>query len=53
MVSARVLPEVISDHRAVQADLLLSVAGEEVCVPELDGVLGQGRSGAGGGGRDR
>jgi len=56
-VRARVLPDVISDHRAVRADLVLTVAGDEVCVPELDGPVGGdgpgSRTRGGGAGGDR
>jgi endonuclease/exonuclease/phosphatase family metal-dependent hydrolase len=37
-----VLPSVVSDHRAVLAELSFSVADDEVCVPELDGPVGSG-----------
>jgi endonuclease/exonuclease/phosphatase family metal-dependent hydrolase len=50
---AEVMSSVISDHRAVLARLVLTVAGDEVCVPELDGAVGEtgpgrGRAGRGG-----
>ena len=40
--SAVVLPSVVSDHRGVLARFVLSVAGDEVCVPVLDGPIGSG-----------
>jgi endonuclease/exonuclease/phosphatase family metal-dependent hydrolase len=52
-----VMEPVVSDHRAVRARYRLPVAGDEVCVPELDGRAGgraAGRDGGdGGGGRAR
>lgn len=53
VTGAEVVPTVVSDHRAVRARLLLSVAGDEVCVPELDGPVGASRPGGRGAGRDR
>ena len=53
---ADVLGPVISDHRAVAARFVLTAAGDEVCVPELDGPVGSrpGRASRDGGtGRDR
>jgi endonuclease/exonuclease/phosphatase (EEP) superfamily protein YafD len=37
-----VLPTLVSDHRGVLARFVLSVAGDEVCVPVLDGPVGSG-----------
>lgn len=37
---ADVIASVVSDHRAVRAEFELSVAGDQVCVPELDGAVG-------------
>lgn len=54
--SIRVMARRVSDHRALRARFLLEVAGDRVCVPELDGPVGAGggRSpGRGGAGRDR
>ena len=52
-----VMEPVVSDHRAVRARYRLSVAGDEVCVPELDGPAGGSgagrRAGDGGGSRTR
>lgn len=39
-----VLPSVVSDHRGVRSRFVLSVAGDRVCVPVLDGVVGSGGS---------
>lgn len=39
---AVVLPSLVSDHRGVLARFVLSVAGDEVCVPVLDGPVGSG-----------
>lgn len=50
--SIEVLAPVVSDHRAVRARYVLTVAGDQVCVPELDRpVGGGGRDGGGGGDR--
>ncbi len=38
--SIAVLGQVVSDHRAVRARYLLTVSGDEVCVPEKDGSAG-------------
>jgi endonuclease/exonuclease/phosphatase family metal-dependent hydrolase len=37
-----VLPGLVSDHRAVRSRFVLSVAGEEVCLPQLDGPIESG-----------
>lgn len=37
-----VLPSLVSDHRGVLSHFVLSVAGDEVCVPVLDGAVGSG-----------
>lgn len=51
--SIGVLPPRVSDHRALRARYLLRVAGDEVCVPQLDGPVGGGGAGGGGAGRAR
>jgi endonuclease/exonuclease/phosphatase family metal-dependent hydrolase len=43
----------VSDHRALRARFLLTVAGDEVCVPELDGAVGGSGPGRDGAGRAR
>ncbi len=48
-----VMEPVVSDHRAVRARYLLTVAGDEVCVPELDGPAGGSGPGGGGAGHAR
>lgn len=37
-----VLPGLVSDHRGVRSRFVLSVAGEEVCLPQLDGPIESG-----------
>ena len=44
---AEVLRPVISDHLGVGARFVLSVSGDAVCVPELDGPVGETRPGRG------
>ena len=51
--SIAVLPPRVSDHRALRARYVLTVAGDEVCVPELDGPVGGSRPGGGGAGTAR
>ncbi|HYH33557.1 MAG TPA: endonuclease/exonuclease/phosphatase family protein [Nocardioides sp.] len=50
---AEVLSPVVSDHRGVRAKFILSVAGDEVCVPQLDGPLDGSGAGGDGAGGDR
>ncbi len=51
--SIGVLPPRVSDHRALRARYVLTVAGDEVCVPELDGPVGGSGPGGGGAGTAR
>lgn len=37
-----VLPGLVSDHRGVRSRFVLTVAGEEVCLPQLDGPIESG-----------
>ena len=51
--SIHVMSGRVSDHRALRARFVLRVAGNGVCVPELDGPVGDDRAGGGGAGRAR
>ena len=53
VASDDVMPAAVSDHRALRARFVLSVAGDEVCVPDLDGPLGGSGPGGRRAGRDR
>jgi len=53
VASVDVMSPAVSDHRALRARFVLSVAGEEVCIPELDGPVGGSGPGGRRAGRDR
>jgi endonuclease/exonuclease/phosphatase family metal-dependent hydrolase len=45
VTEAVVMPHLVSDHRAVRAEFVLPARSPEICVPVLDGAMGEGETG--------